>query len=193
MAWEQTGSIKGPKGDTGDTGPKGDTGLQGPEGPQGEQGAAGPEGQQGPQGPQGVRGEDGKSIQFAGSVPTWEDLPTAFTEADAGKGVLVEESGRLYVWSGTSFPAKGMGVAFQGPEGPEGAQGPAGRDGVQGPQGERGPQGPQGIAGEKGDTGDAGQRGSRWFTGAGAPSTIPGAIAGDMYLDTSSGVVYRLD
>jgi hypothetical protein len=31
-----------------------------------------------------------------------------------------------------------------------------------------------------------------WFTGAGPPGTVSGAVAGDMYLDTSSGVVYKL-
>lgn len=187
MAWTQTGSIKGPKGDPG---PQGADGPAGPRGPEGAQGIPGPEGQTGPAGPQGERGEDGKGIQIAGQVATYSALPTTLTEADAGKGYLVESDGRLYVWSGTSFPASGSGAEFRGPAGPEGAQGPAGRDGVQGPQG---PIGPEGAQGDQGPTGPAGPRGSKWFTGAGTPTSIAGALPGDMYLDTSTGVVYRLD
>jgi hypothetical protein len=38
-----------------------------------------------------------------------------------------------------------------------------------------------------------GPRGTGWFTGIGAPpSTIPGAVDGDLYLDLSSGTVYQL-
>ena len=49
-----------------------------------------------------------------------------------------------------------------------------------------GPQGPQGPKGDKGDPG------TKWHTGVGAPGTIPGAVAGDMYLDTSDGTIYIL-
>jgi len=54
--------------------------------------------------------------------------------------------------------------------------------------GAAGPQGPPGPAGPAGATGT---RGSLWNTGAGAPGTIPGVLAGDMYLDTVSGDVYQ--
>lgn len=48
--WQNTGNIKGPKGDTGETGPKGDPGEQGP---QGNPGTPGTPGIQGPPGTDG--------------------------------------------------------------------------------------------------------------------------------------------
>lgn len=50
----------------------------------------------------------------------------------------------------------------------------------------RGIPGPQGPQGPKGDPG------TKWHTGTGAPGAIPGAVAGDMYLDTSDGTIYVL-
>jgi hypothetical protein len=52
--------------------------------------------------------------------------------------------------------------------------------------------GPQGDTGDKGDTGDTGVRGATWFTGAGVPDVVPGSLAGDLYLDTDNGNVYKL-
>lgn len=52
----------------------------------------------------------------------------------------------------------------------------------------KGPQGDQGIQGE---TGATGIRGTKWYSGSGAPGTIPDAIANDMYLDTDTGDVYQ--
>ena len=186
MAWEQTGNIRGPKGDTGPAGPQGADGIQGPPG---ERGPAGVQGERGPAGPQGRPGEDGKSVQIAGQVATYADLPSNLTPQDAGKGWLVEADGDLYVWSGSAWPANGSGTDFRGPAGPTGPQGP---QGVQGSQGPKGATGATGSQGPKGATGDTGPRGSRWFTGTGTPGTISGALAGDMYLDTSSGTVYTL-
>jgi hypothetical protein len=60
------------------------------------------------------------------------------------------------------------------------------------PQGPQGPQGPAGAAGAAGAPGADGTRGSRWYTGAGAPVTVPDArVDGDMYLDENNGDVYR--
>lgn len=61
-----------------------------------------------------------------------------------------------------------------------------------GPQGETGATGAAGSQGPAGDAGPAGERGSKWFTGSGAPTSVPGSIAGDMYLDTATGDVYLL-
>lgn len=185
MAWNQTGNIRGPKGDTGPEGPQGPEGIQGPVGERGPEGV----GIEGPRGPQGERGEDGTGVEIVASVATYGDLPTNLTEADAGKGWVVNEDGRLYIWSGTEFPATGLGVEIRGPQGPEGPQGPRGEQGVKGDQGAPG----IGVKGDKGDTGDTGARGSRWFTGTGAPGTLAGAQVGDMYLDTATGTVYQLD
>ena len=186
MAWTQTGNIKGPKGDTGAQGQQGPAGIQGPPG---ERGPQGPEGPQGPAGPQGQRGVDGKSVSIAGQVATYAELPSNLTAQDAGKGWLVEADGDLYVWSGSAWPANGSGTDFRGPAGPQGAQGP---QGVAGPQGQQGPKGDTGAQGTEGPQGPAGPRGSKWFTGSGAPGTISGSQAGDMYLDTASGTVYTL-
>ena len=186
MAWTQTGNLKGPKGDTGPQGPPGPTGPIGPAGPAGEQG---PQGQTGPAGEQGPPGQDGKSVSIAGQVATYADLPKDLTQADAGKGWLVEADGDLYVWSGKAFPSNGSGTDFRGPAGPAG---PQGLQGVAGPPGPQGLQGVAGPPGPTGETGPAGQRGSKWFTGSGTPGTIQGALPGDMYLDTASGTTYQL-
>lgn len=186
MAWQQTGNLKGPKGDTGAPGPQGPEGIQGPPGPVGPKGA---QGATGPEGPQGKPGVDGKSVSIAGQVATYAELPKNLTAADAGKGWLVEADGDLYVWSGASFPANGSGTDFRGPAGPAGPQGP---QGVQGPQGPTGQTGATGAQGPTGPAGPTGTRGSKWFVGDGAPGTIGGALAGDMYLDRVSGTTYQL-
>lgn len=162
MAWQATGNIRGPEG---------------------------------PEGPQGPKGNDGAGIEIAGSVATYANLPTNLTPADAGDGYLVGADGKLYIWSGTAFPANGAGVEFRGPQGPKGDAGVQGIQGIQGAKGDTGTQGLQGVkgdAGVKGDTGTAGARGSLWYTGAGAPGTIAGSTAGDMYLDSVDGAVYKL-
>lgn len=56
-----------------------------------------------------------------------------------------------------------------------------------------GPQGEKGQTGDTGPSGPVGQRGSIWSTGAGAPGYIPGQLIGDMYLDESTGNVWRFD
>jgi hypothetical protein len=56
----------------------------------------------------------------------------------------------------------------------------------------QGPAGPVGPAGAQGAAGDPGARGSRWYTGAGAPGAVPDTrVEGDMYLDESTGDVWR--
>jgi hypothetical protein len=96
-----------------------------------------------------------------------------------------------------------MAIGQPGPTGPQGPQGPAGPTGSTGATGATGPQGtpgatgatgptgPQGATGATGANGPIGTRGSLWDTGSGAPGTIPGVLAGDMYLDTASGDVYQ--
>lgn len=67
-----------------------------------------------------------------------------------------------------------------------GAAGPAG------PAGSVGPAGPAGDRGEKGDPGDA-YAGPGWFFGEGEPYEIEGSKENDLYLDVTTGVVYRLE
>ena len=83
-----------------------------------------------------------------------------------------------------------------GPQGPKGDKGDTGAQGPRGETGETGAQGP------KGETGTAGQRGSVWYTGTeitGSETTgkvfsgsgIASALVNDMYLNTSTGAVYK--
>lgn len=191
MAWSVAGSIKGPKGDQGIQGVKGATGATGPA---------------------------GQGIEISGSVATYADLPTGLGTADAGHAYEVTADGKLYVWSGTQFPADGQGSDFRGPQGDTGPANSLSIGTVENgvtPDAtitgtppsqtlnltlERGPAGATGGTGDKGDKGsqgvqgvpgDPGVRGSKWFTGSGAPSGISGALDGDMYLDTSTGEVYQ--
>lgn len=124
----ETGEM-GPQGPQGPQGERGATGAQGPKGETGATGAQGPQGPQGPQGiqgPQGEKGDAGAGLVITGSVATYADLPNNLTPADAGKAYFCQADGKLYVWSGTAFPADGEGSQFEGPQGPQGPQGPAG-------------------------------------------------------------------
>ena len=170
-----------------------------------------------------LKGEDGAGIEIAGSVPTYGDLPDDLGVEDAGDGYLVQADGKLYIWSGTEFPANGSGVEFRGPQGPAGADGADGADGQDGAPGAAGKSvelrvfggnvewrqgtdgawntlvplstitGPQGNPGADGTDGVDGLRGTQWFSGAGSPGTVAGSAPGDFYLDESTGVVWVLE
>ena len=174
MAWTVTGNIQGPAGPAGTPGATGATGPVGPVGPAGATGA------QGPAGSQGIQGTAGVNLDIQGSVATYANLPGSPADGDA---YIVLADGKLYFYDGTSWPADGAGVPFVGP------QGPAGSQGIQGIQGIQGNAGATGAAGTKGTDG---KRGSKWFSGAGTPSGVGGSLAGDFYLDTSTGDVYEL-
>ena len=221
MAWQQTGSLKGPKGDKGD---------------------------QGIQGPKGDKGDDGVGIEIGGSVDTYAELSgLGLGAGDAGTGYLNKADGKLYIWDGSAWPADGDGADFRGPKGDKGDKGDpgekgekgdqgiqgitgsAGADGQKGDPGEpntltigtvqatdgspsatitgtspnqvlnltlktgaKGDPGSTGAKGEKGDKGDTGARGSRWYVGTGAPTSISGSAVGDFYLDNDTGQYYEL-
>lgn len=162
---------KGEKGDRGEPGEQGPAGEQGPTGAEGKTGPAGPQGEQGEKGEKGdpgEKGEPGAGLTIAGEVETYADLPKNLTVADAGKAYINKADSKLYVWTGTAFPAEGEGSAFVGPQGPQGPQGEPGAKGEKGdqgevgpagPQGNDGPQGPQGIQGDKGEPGEKGEKG----------------------------------
>ena len=102
-----------------------------------------------------------------------------------------------------------------GPKGADGSQGPTGPIGATGVQGIQGPTGPIGATGVQGPTGPKGADGSpgptgpkgadgssvKWHTGTAITgnanasmatnSGISSAVAGDMYLNTSTGEVYK--
>jgi hypothetical protein len=89
-----------------------------PQGPKGDKGDQGIQGPLGPVGPIGPKGDPGAGIQIGGQVNTYAQLPSGLTMADAGKAWFVVADGKLYIWSGTAFPANGAGTIFQGPVGP---------------------------------------------------------------------------
>lgn len=201
MAWEQSANIRGPQGVKGDTGTQGIQGVKGDTGSKGDQGI---QGIQGVQGERGLTGQDGKGIAIKGSVANYAALPTLANTPSlaAGDAYLLSDTGKLYIWSGTAFPANGAGTDFRGPQGVQGIQGTTGEQGIQGIQGPKGDTGTagtagtQGIQGVKGDTGNTGQtgvRGTKWYTGNGVPGTVAGSIIGDQYLDTATGNVYTLN
>jgi len=124
-------SLKGPKGDRGETGKQGEKGPkgdQGQPGAKGEQGPAGPEGKQGPTGPQGPQGKPGEKGEAGPAGAKGEPGPKG-DKGDPGQ---------------------------QGPQGQKGETGPAG---PAGPEGKQGPTGPQGKPGEKGEAGPKGDKG----------------------------------
>jgi hypothetical protein len=82
-----------------------------------------------PKGDKGDKGDAGAGLVITGSVATYADLPNDLGPEDAGKAYFVEADGKLYVWSGTQFPADGEGSQFEGPQGPAGQDGQDGADG----------------------------------------------------------------
>jgi hypothetical protein len=129
----------------------------------------GPQGIQGEQGPQGVKGDTGATGQTGSQGPAGTaatlNLGTVTTGA-AGSSVVITAGGT----------ASARTFSFTIPRGDTGAQGP------------KGDTGNTGATGAKGDTGT---RGSKWYQGAGAPGTIAGVLAGDFYLNTTTGEVYE--
>lgn len=95
--------------------------------------------------------------------------------------------------------------SIKGPTGATGAKGATGATGPQGPAGAKGATGatgPQGPAGAKGATGATGTRGSQWHSGTKITGTattgtifsgsgVSSALVNDMYLNTSTGNVYK--
>ncbi len=150
-------------------GKDGEPGAAGPQGEPGTDGAPGPKGDPGPQGERGEKGDPGAGLSISGEVETYADLPTDLTEADAGKAYINRADNKLYVWTGTNFPAEGQGTLFVGPQGEPGPQGPEGPQGEPGPQGKQGEQGETGPTGPKGDPGEKGEKGEKGDPGEAGP------------------------
>jgi hypothetical protein len=85
------------------------------------------------------------SLDIEGTVPTYADLPASPVE---GSAYVVAADGLLYFFDGTTFPADGAGVPFQGPQGIQGIQGVPGAS-VTGPAG---PAGPSAVSADAGNT-----------------------------------------
>ena len=177
-------------------------GGNGPPGVQGPAGPAGPTGPgstvPGPAGPQGVtgpQGEPGVSLDIEGTVPTYADLPASPVE---GSAYVVAADGLLYFFDGTTFPADGAGVPFQGPQGIQGIQGVPGAS-VTGPAG---PAGPSAVSADAGNTSKLGTDGKIFTPAGGGGGLVAAATAADfpaageagkVYLAEDSGDTYRFD
>lgn len=59
----------------------------------------------------------GAGFTYVDALATYADLPSDLAAGDKGKGWLITADGKLYVWSGSAFPADGSGAPFQGPAG----------------------------------------------------------------------------
>lgn len=134
-----TPGDKGDKGDQGDRGLQGDAGIQGIAGDRGIQGLQGDTGATGVKGDTGLtgttgakgdKGDKGDGLQINAIVADYAHLPT--TGLTAGYSVFVQSDGRLYIWSGTAWPASGSGAQIQGQKGDTGATGAAGTNGTNG-------------------------------------------------------------
>ena len=64
-----------------------------------------------------VQGKDGTGVNLQGAVAAYADLPTDLGPLDAGHAYLVQGNGKLYVWSGTAWPAEANGADFRGEPG----------------------------------------------------------------------------
>jgi len=60
----------------------------------------------------GPAGPPGGGFDIYDSRDTWADLPTDLTPADKGQVWLVNSESRVYVWSGTAWPAQGTGASI---------------------------------------------------------------------------------
>lgn len=185
--WMNLGSLKGPKGDkgdtgqkgaTGDTGVKGDTGEKGSKGDKGETGATGEKGEQGPKGdtgdtgpigdtgPAGATGDTGAtgtSITIKGSYNSYEELIHEHPTGNPGDSYLV--NGFLYVWNSNAWENVGN---IKGETGDTGSKGDTGDSGPKGDTGDTGPQGVKGDTGNTGAKGDTGDTGPKGDTGVGS-------------------------
>jgi len=206
----------GAKGDTGEQGPAGPKGDTGDQGPQGEAGAGlRIEGSvptyeelpddldEGDAGTAYFVEEDGKLYIWTGTQ--WPDQgegsafqgpkgDTGATGEAGAKGDTGDTGPRGAGWTTGSGPPSVGGSEEVGDQYFDTTNGDTytfASGTWQGPTGNiRGPQGNTGATGEQGETG---VRGSNWYTGSGAPGSIPGMLPGDHYLDLDTGYVYLLE
>jgi hypothetical protein len=126
--WTQVALLKGPKGDPGGSGPAG-RGVQAATiNPAGQLVVAYTDGTSQNLGiVVGPPGQDGRSVTIAGQVADASALPT-LGSSDGGTGILTENDGHLWVWSGAP-PWVDVGPV-RGPKGDPGDPGPQGARGT---------------------------------------------------------------
>lgn len=199
MAWTVKGSLRGP---------------EGPQGPKGEDGKDGAGIQ--------ISGSVTNYAALPADLGP-EDAGNAYLNDADGKLYVWNGTAWPADGEGVEFQGPKGDKGEQGERGPQGIEGPSGADGAAAtiavgtvtsgatgstpqvinrgtpsaaifdfviPKGEKGEDGAVGV---KGEDGEKGEDGTQWFVGEGSPSTIPNSRAGDLYLDTVSGTVYRLE
>lgn len=75
----------------------------------------------------GDTGPAGAGLQLDGSVTDYASLPQGLGANDQGQSWMTNNDGRVYVWSGTAWPAEGTAPVLQGPPGANGADGKPGQ------------------------------------------------------------------
>ena len=97
MAEYNLGNVVGNQGSPGNS-IKGDKGLKGDPGDRGDKGE---------------KGDQGTGIHLSGTVSTYKDLNTGLGAVNAGEAYLVKATSKIYVWSGSYFPAESDGLTLQ--------------------------------------------------------------------------------
>ncbi len=124
-----------------------------------------------------------------------------------GDADVLTSADMIYFGDGETFQQKfdaGKLNGKRGAIGPQGPKGEKGETGPQGPPGEKGPKGDKGDTGPQGPrgfAGMAGQRGNMLFAGTGITGTEESVtlspelgicpVAGDIYLNTDTGILYE--
>ena len=157
LSQEELAKIKGPRGETGYTGPQGPIGLTGPKGnkgdigPKGDIGLQGPKGEQGIQGVQGPRGEQGPRGIQGKDGKSFTLSHTYSTVEKMNADADTINEDEFVAITDGHIYQKDNGVLVEVLN----IKGPKGDIGPQGIRGEVGPKGEQGIQGEQGPKGDA--------------------------------------
>lgn len=200
-SWTDVGPVRGPEGPQGPQGPKGDKGDQGAQGPPGDMGPRGFDGAQGEQGPEGPQGPKGDPGDGAGDV-LWSELNPvldgkaavshdhALTDVTGLMEALETAGGPPVIVSTT--PPEDTDAIWVNPdeEPPTSDTGPTAWGDIQDkptvypPESHTHP--------EYATTTQVEGR-PALFSGAGTPpASIPGAVVGDHWLDTSTMMLHKI-
>ena len=135
----------------------------------------------------GSEGPAGTSVNIVGQVSTSAGLDPAYT-GNQGDGFIAQDTGNLWVWSGSAWNDVGRILGYTG------SVGSAGYTGSQGVPGEYAAIGYTGSAGELGYTGSSGAYAALGFTGSRGESSFTysdtpplNPSAGDRWYDSSLG------
>lgn len=165
-------------------------------------------GDTGPKGDPGPKGDKGDGLRIDLVVADYSELPTE-SPGESGFTAFNQADGRLYVWSGSSWPVDGGGALIRGAKGDKGETGAPGEPGARGEKGEKGDRGDTGSKGDKGDQGIPGLQGQQGIQGlqgqAGVSLDIEGSVntyadlaaltpqRGQAWINKADGLLYFYD